>query len=148
MDDYVAPDKSRQKIYRHIHINHGPDIEKGIEYVKAEISKNEEIRHLYSTRYLSIKLLENDKSVEKFIRTLPNSTEIFAAKEKAARKIQIAMNEDSESAITNAKYGFITGALKETFIDNHLEKDQMTKVLDTIVTHKIWGYPIFFLFML
>ena len=39
MDDYVAPDKSRQKIYRHIHINHGPDIEKGIEYVKAEISR-------------------------------------------------------------------------------------------------------------
>ena len=147
MDDYVAPDNSRQKIYRHIHINHGPDIEKGIEYVKAEISKNEEIRHLYSTRYLSIKLLENDKSVEKVIHTLPNSAEIFAAKEKAARKIQVAMNEDSESAITNAKYGFITGALKETFIDNHLEKDQMTKVLDTIVTHKIWGYPIFFLFM-
>jgi ferrous iron transporter FeoB len=147
MDDYVAPDNSRQKIYRHIHINHGPDIEKGIEYVKAEISKNEEIRHLYSTRYLSIKLLENDKSVEKVIHTLPNSVEIFAAKEKAARKIQVAMNEDSESAITNAKYGFITGALKETFIDNHLEKDQMTKVLDTIVTHKIWGYPIFFLFM-
>ena len=147
MDDYVAPDNSRQKIYRHIHINHGPDIEKGIEYVKAEISKNEEIRHLYSTRYLSIKLLENDKSVEKVIHTLPNSVEIFAAKEKAAKKIQVAMNEDSESAITNAKYGFITGALKETFIDNHLEKDQMTKVLDTIVTHKIWGYPIFFLFM-
>lgn len=147
MDDYVAPDNSRQKIYRHIHINHGPDIEKGIEYVKAEISKNEEIRHLYSTRYLSIKLLENDKSVEKVIHKLPNSAEIFAAKEKAARKIQVAMNEDSESAITNAKYGFITGALKETFIDNHLEKDQMTKVLDTIVTHKIWGYPIFFLFM-
>ena len=147
MDDYVAPDNSRQKIYRHIHINHGPDIEKGIEYVKAEISKNEEIRHLYSTRYLSIKLLENDRSVEKVIRTLPNSAEIFAAKEKAARKIQVAMNEDSESAITNAKYGFITGALKETFIDNHLEKDQMTKVLDTIVTHKIWGYPIFVLFM-
>ena len=147
MDDYVAPDKSRQKIYRHIHINHGPDIEKGIEYVKAEISKNEEIRHLYSTRYLSIKLLENDRSVEKVIHALPNSAEILAAKDKAARKIQVAMNEDSESAITNAKYGFISGALKETFIDNHLEQDQMTKVLDTIVTHKIWGYPIFFLFM-
>nr|WP_320037998.1 ferrous iron transport protein B [uncultured Bacteroides sp.] len=147
MDDYVAPDKSRQKIYRHIHINHGPDIEKGIEYVKAEISKNEEIRHLYSTRYLSIKLLENDKSVEKVIHALSNSADILAAKEKAARNIQVAMNEDSESAITNAKYGFISGALKETFIDNHLEQDQMTKVLDTIVTHKIWGYPIFFLFM-
>ena len=59
----------------------------------------------------------------------------------------VALNEDSESAITDAKYGFISGALKETFIDNHQEKAQMTKVLDAIVTHRVWGYPIFFLFM-
>ena len=57
------------------------------------------------------------------------------------------MNEDCESAITDAKYGFISGALKETFTDNHLEQAQTTKVLDAIVTHRIWGYPIFFLFM-
>jgi ferrous iron transport protein B len=57
------------------------------------------------------------------------------------------MNEDCESAITDAKYGFISGALKETFTDNHLEQTQTTKVLDAIVTHRIWGYPIFFLFM-
>ena len=57
------------------------------------------------------------------------------------------MNEDCESAITDAKYGFISGALKETFTDNHLEQAQTTKVLDSIVTHRIWGYPIFFLFM-
>ncbi|KAB4812002.1 ferrous iron transport protein B, partial [Bacteroides thetaiotaomicron] len=56
-------------------------------------------------------------------------------------------NEDCESAITDAKYGFISGALKETFTDNHLEQAQTTKVLDAIVTHRIWGYPIFFLFM-
>ena len=47
----------------------------------------------------------------------------------------------------DAKYGFISGALKETFTDNHLEQAQTTKVLDAIVTHRIWGYPIFFLFM-
>ena len=42
---------------------------------------------------------------------------------------------------------FITGALKETFTDNHLEKEQTTRVIDSIVTHRIWGYPIFFLFL-
>ena len=57
------------------------------------------------------------------------------------------MNEDCESAIKDAKYGFISGALKETFTENHLEQAQTTKVLDAIVTHRIWGYPIFFLFM-
>ena len=41
----------------------------------------------------------------------------------------------------------LCGALKETFTDNHLEQAQTTKVLDAIVTHRIWGYPIFFLFM-
>lgn len=147
MEEYVHTGKPRQKIFRHIHINHGPEIEKGIEYIKAEISKNEEIRHLYSTRYLSIKLLENDREVTKFIRTLPNAEDILTIKEKAAKRIQQDTNEDSESAIMNAKYGFITGALKETFIDYQLEKDQITKVLDTIVTHKVWGYPIFILFM-
>ena len=63
------------------------------------------------------------------------------------KRIQSTMNEDCESAITDAKYGFISGALKETFTDNHLEQAQTTKVLDAIVTHRIWGYPIFFLFM-
>ena len=53
------------------------------------------------------------------------------------------MNEDSESALTDAKYGFISGAFKETFTDNHLEQEQTTRVLDSIVTHRIWGYPIF-----
>ena len=64
-----------------------------------------------------------------------------------AKRVQDTMNEDCESAITDAKYGFISGALKETFNDNHLEQAQTTKVLDSIVTHRIWGYPIFFLFM-
>ena len=80
-------------------------------------------------------------------QTLPNAVEVEKKRDKAARRIQETMNEDSESALTDAKYGFISGALKETFTDNHLEQEQTTKVLDSIVTHRIWGYPIFFLFM-
>lgn len=132
---------------RHIHINHGPELERSIEEVKKAISQNEDIRHKYSTRFLSIKLLENDKEIENFISTLPNAKEIIAIRNKETLRIRKVMNEDSEQAITDAKYGFITGALKETFTDNHLEKEQTTRVIDSIVTHRIWGYPIFFLFL-
>lgn len=132
---------------RHIHINHGPELERSIEEVKKAISQNEDIRHKYSTRFLSIKLLENDKEIENFISTLPNGKEIIAIRNKETLRIRKMMNEDSEQAITDAKYGFITGALKETFTDNHLEKEQTTRVIDSIVTHRIWGYPIFFLFL-
>ena len=132
---------------RHIHINHGPELERSIEEVKKAISQNEDIRHKYSTRFLSIKLLENDKEIENFISTLPNGKEIIAIRNKETLRIRKVMNEDSEQAITDAKYGFITGALKETFTDNHLEKEQTTRVIDSIVTHRIWGYPIFLLFL-
>ena len=147
LEDYVREHKRTGRVFRHIHINHGPDLEKAIEAVKEEVSKNEFIHHKYSTRFLSIKLLENDPDIESFVRTLPNAEEILRIRDKMAKRVQDTMNEDCESAITDAKYSFISGALKETFTDNHLEQAQTTKVLDSIVTHRIWGYPIFFLFM-
>lgn len=146
-EDYANERGPIGKVYRHIHINHGPDLEKAINYLKDEISKNEFIRHKYSTRFLAIKLLENDSDIEFLIRSLPNGSSILSMRDKAAKRIYETINEDSESAITDAKYGFISGALKETFTDNHLEKAQTTKMLDAIVTHRFFGFPIFFLFM-
>ena len=146
--DYIPNhQEGEHEFFRHIHINHGPVIEKAIDEIKKVLAFNEEIRHKYSIRFLAIKLLEKDKDIEEVVKVLPNGEEIIKTRDKEAVLIQKSLNEDSEQAITDAKYGFITGALKETFIDNHLEKEQTTKVIDSIVTHRIWGYPIFFLFM-
>lgn len=146
--DFVPEDHfGKQGFFRHIHVNHGPGIEKSIGEIQKAIRENERIRYKYSTRFLSIKLLENDKEIERIIRELPNGEEILKIRDKEADHISKAMNEDCEQAITDAKYGFISGALKETFTDNHLEKEQTTRVIDSIVTHRIWGYPIFFLFL-
>ena len=142
-EEHIRP----RGIFRHIHINHGPELERSIQAVKKLISVNEQIRHKYSTRFLAIKLLEDDKDIELFVETLPNGGEILALRDKEVQRIYNVMNEDSEQAITDAKYGFITGALKETFTDNHMEKEQTTRVIDSIVTHRIWGYPIFFLYL-
>lgn len=142
-EEHIRP----RGIFRHIHINHGPELERSIQAVKKLISVNEQIRRKYSTRFLAIKLLEDDKDIELFVETLPNGGEILALRDKEVQRIYNVMNEDSEQAITDAKYGFITGALKETFTDNHMEKEQTTRVIDSIVTHRIWGYPIFFLFL-
>lgn len=147
LEDYVRSKKPHKGVYRHIHINHGPELEKAIEAVKKKISENESIRHKYSTRFLAIKLLENDREAENFVNRLPNGEEILAVRNRVAAHIADELKEDSESAITDAKYGFIIGALKETFVDNHIEKQQTTRLIDAIVTHRFWGFPIFFLFM-
>ena len=133
--------------FRHIHINHGPELERSIDAVKLVISENENIRHKYSTRFLAIKLLENDKDLEGMVKGLPNGDKILEVRDREKQRIREVLNEDSEQAITDAKYGFISGALRETFVDNHQDKEHMTRVIDSIVTHRIWGFPVFFLFM-
>ena len=133
---------------RHIHINHGPELERSIDAVKEEICKDENIRYKYSTRFLAIKLLENDKDIEqRVISTLPNGKEVMRIRDKEAERIRLSMNEDSEQAIADAKYGFITGALKETFTEKNQDTEMFTRIVDSIVTHKIWGFPIFFVFL-
>ena len=134
---------------RHIHINHGAELERSIDIVKKEIQKNEQIRHRYSTRFLSIKLLENDREIEDYVRReLANGADIIALRDREAARLKKELNEDSEQAITDAKYGFISGALKETFTDNHQgDGEVFTRIVDSIVTHRIWGYPIFFIFL-
>ena len=136
-----------RKLYRHIHINHGPELERSIDEVKRVICQNENIRYKYSTRFLAIKLLENDKDLENVVRTFPNGKDILEVRDKEEQRLREVLNEDSEQAITDAKYGFISGALRETFVDNHQDKERLTHIIDAIVTHRIWGFPIFFLFM-
>ena len=136
------------QVFRHIHINHGIYIEQAIEDVKHQLEKNADIRHRYSLRYLSIKLLENDRGAEEVARKLPNGDEVLATRDAAARQVLDNLQVDSETALMNAKYGFINGALQESYTpaenaDNH----QVTKLLDKIVTHKYLGFPIFFAFL-
>ena len=151
IEDYVHSEENKKdkigRTFRHIHVNHGPLLEQAIDTVKNVIAVNENIRHRYSTRFLAIKSLEHDKEIEKILMKLPNGYDIIKVRNKISSDILNTIKEDSETAIIDAKYGFIAGALKETFIDNHIEKKGYTRFIDSLVTHKIWGYPIFFVLL-
>lgn len=147
-EDFASGGKVKNNVFRHIHINHGNDLEEAITKVKKELEKNTNIRHRYSLRYLAIKLLENDADAELTAKKLPNGADIIAMRDLQAKRIKENTLEDSESAIMNAKYGFINGALKEVFFEgNNPDAHQVTKILDDIVTHRLLGFPLFFLFL-
>lgn len=139
--------EGKQKTARHIHINHGVLLEEKITRVEALIRMNPEPHHNYSARFLAIKLLENDRQVEDIVRKLENCADILAERDVCQKEIQQEIDEDSESAITDAKYGYVQGAMKETFQKIYKYKRLMTKRIDAVVTHQVWGYPIFLLLM-
>ncbi len=135
--------------FRHIHINHGHEIEHGIAEMQEHLKKEDELRLHYSTRYLAIKLLEMDRDAESYIRTLGEADEILRHRDEAAARVKEETGEDSETAIMDAKYGFIHGALQEAGYEKGSEKNvySMTHVLDKILTNRWVGFPIFLLFL-
>lgn len=139
----------KDRTYRHIHINYGQHIENAIDVIQPIVKKpkNDSITLHYSSRYLSIKLLEKDKQAHRILSSSPLYHEITEATDKEIKRLEGIYNEDSETLITDAKYGFIAGALKETYTENKHKKRQNTQAIDDFVTHKYLGFPIFLFFM-
>ncbi|NLZ95450.1 MAG: ferrous iron transport protein B, partial [Bacteroidales bacterium] len=129
-----------------VQISYGRVLEKAICRLERQF-ENIDISHLnVPLRYVSIKLLENDNDIRKGVSTLNNHKSIFARAERERNYIENLLREDPESAFTNARYGFVSGGLRET-LSEKTTSSETTRILDTIVTNKVIGFPLFFLFM-
>ncbi|HOI86332.1 MAG TPA: ferrous iron transport protein B [Lentimicrobium sp.] len=145
IDVYEDQDPTR----RHIHINYGRIIEPGIAKIREllRLPGNLSLLDKVSARFLAIKLIEKDRATEVMIESLENFREIIAEVDAQITRIETEQRQDTESLIADAKYGFIAGALHETFIPNPVVQRRKSEVIDTIITHKVWGIPIFIFLM-
>lgn len=135
--------EGKDKITRHVHINYGKDLEEAIKVVRQKIKENRPITDKISSRFLAIKMLEKDEQVISLLSHYPNFSDIEKTSQKEIHKIELREKEESETIITDAKYSFITGALKTTFKDlKHSEKTRSEKI-DSVLTHPVFGFPIF-----
>ena len=133
---------------RFVPIPYGRVLEKSISVMSRELSTaNGQLSGLgMPLRYLSIKLLEGDEYVEKDIKSLDRGKEYLARRDKEDGYMERLLKEDAESAFVNARYGFISGALRETFEDKK-SIHARTDALDAVFTNKYFGLPVFFIFL-
>ena len=132
--------------YRHIHINHGHEIEDGIANIQKFLKGNDLLRLRYSTRWLALKLLENDKEAWRVADELPEAHQIREVSVLASRRVKEETGDDAETAIMDAKYGFIRGALQEAGyrVGQQENTYKVTHHLDALVTNRWLGFPFFF----
>jgi ferrous iron transport protein B len=134
---------------RHIHINYGTEIENSIGAIqsKIKIEENRAYTNIISARYLAIELLENDKEYSASISRCINSSEIIETAKKESRRLEKLFTDPIETVITDLRYGFISGALKETLKLNKVERVRKSKLIDNYLTDRYLGIPIFVFFM-
>ncbi|HZK07888.1 MAG TPA: ferrous iron transport protein B [Bacteroidales bacterium] len=141
--------EDRDPIMRHIHIHYGKPMERSISRIQDEIWKNKSLTDKVSSRYYAIKLLEKDESAHFSLGKLPNYPDISRIAEREIELLEKDFQDDTESMVTDFKYGFIAGALRETFQENRHSRSTRneTEVVDTFLTHRVFGFPIFLFFM-
>ena len=139
--------EDKEPLTRHIHINYGNTLETEIDRMHKELKIYGNVAERFSKRFLAIKLLEKDVEIERMVKGWGNYSRLMAVREKAINTIQDLLQTDSETAFTDARYGFISGALRETYHENPMHKKDKTKLIDHIVTSKLLGFPLFVLFL-
>ena len=133
------------QLERHIHVNHGKELEQSIDRLKIIFQKNQNLRSKYSTRYLAIKFLEGDSEAQHLVETLPQHDELVAVRYEETQRLKADLHDTPDNAITDAKYGFVQGALKETYQPHVARQGRtLTEKIDAFVTNRYWGFPLFF----
>jgi ferrous iron transport protein B len=133
---------------RHIHINYGEEIEASLRRLQEPIRKNPSITDHFSSRFLSLKLLEKDSGSANLLSTAHNFIEIQERATDEIYRLEHLFKEDAETLVTDARYGFIAGALKETMKRSGQDPGlSRSRRLDRILTHKYLGLPIFLGFL-
>jgi ferrous iron transport protein B len=141
--------QGKDSIVRHIHIPYDPEIEISIKRLQDKLWASPDFSDLFSSRFLAIKLLERNYDILKSVKAVGNADEVTQLAEKEITRIEKFYNKDAESLLTDSRYGFISGALRETYIKKKIPPEQTTPTsrIDNILTHKWLGFPIFLLFL-
>lgn len=147
LDSIIDTYEDKADTHKHVHINYGTDIENEIARIKKEITVNQDIVAKYSPRYLSLKLLEDDKTTLQIFENTVNYDDIKIVAERSRKHLREVHKEEPSEVITNAKYGFVRGALKETLQQPTEGKKSLSQRIDNILTNRWLGFPILFLFL-
>ena len=137
-----------QGILKHIHVNHGPVIERSVNRIREEIYKNPNAIDEFTPRYIALRILQKDKEIEKALDSFSNKGEILKVRDSEALAIERELHDSPENAIMDAKYGFIDGALRETYRRGERKPGKtLSEKIDNIVTGRWLGFPVFLIAM-
>ena len=147
LDTVISVYENTDSRVRHIHINQGI-AEHSVERLDADMKAHkEDLPKCFPPRYFAMKMLEGDQDIVSMLQNSSRYTkwENLCKEEQQHLKYDLAADEDIATTMADQKYGFISGALRETFTAGKKNANNITDGIDAIVTHRIWGYPIFIL---
>lgn len=142
---------------REVHVDFGSEFEEHIFRLTERIMQMEAAGTLVCAlakggdcfcerpRWLSLKLLEQDKQVVEQVRRWDTGQELLDFAERERKHLESIFKDEVESVLAERRYGFVAGAIKEVLTRPLKERVDLSERIDSVLTHRILGMPIFFL---
>lgn len=165
LDTIISVFERRDPVVRHVHVNLGADVENAVRRLVDVLKAEPAVDKGFSPRYMAIRLLEGDREIEDSlpsnIAVVPRpdtmsddgaplslqSNRLLILRDSLRGRIESLHDEDINSIVAAEKYGFIAGALAETFTPGKVDGKRATRFLDAVATNKLVGFPVFFAIM-
>ena len=130
-------------------VQYSRDIEGAIDELKQQVEMTLSDWLPYGSRWTAIKLLENDEILQKRIReeTGEAGHAILAAAETLRQHVAVRFDDDPEIVMTDERYGFIAGIIREVLIISSRQRVDMSRNIDLVLTNRFVGFPIFIFFI-
>jgi len=127
-------------------LSYGPELFDHLNELQTAIEEDKNLSDVPS-RWIAVKLLEDDEIILDRIEDSSKRNNILNTTEKVKKHFKDIYNESSEEVIANARYAYIEGLLKEVLTKPATEKKTLTDKIDSIVTNRLLGFPIFLIIM-
>lgn len=147
LDTVISVYEMKNDVCRHIHICLGPEIDHAVNLIKTPLKKDKNVTAHFAPRFLALKFLQSDPEVDRMLSHTESYPELVRLRKEEVPRIERNLKEDIHAAVASEKYGFIRGALRETVEEGPRREEHTTKVIDDIVTNKLFGFPLFFALM-
>ncbi|HJZ41303.1 MAG TPA: ferrous iron transport protein B [Bacteroidales bacterium] len=134
---------------RDVRLNYGFEVEKSISKIqdKSRQVTGQEFIDGIPARFIALRLLNKDRHVEHLIVNVPRRQEILSTARNEVTRIEHLMGDTTESVITDSRYGFIAGALRETFRPGPSDRRKTSNRIDHLLTNRYLGFPVFLFFL-
>lgn len=131
-------------------VRYSPDIETAISTLLGSLENSISGALPYNSRWTAIKLIEDDKLVlEKILGLLDGDArrQVQAEIQNARQYIMDRFDDDPEIIMTDERYGFIAGIVKETVTTSVKHRVDISRNIDRVLTNRFMGFPIFVFFI-
>ncbi|CAB5145352.1 Ferrous iron transporter FeoB [Olavius algarvensis associated proteobacterium Delta 3] len=130
-------------------VKYSIDIEAAIGNLQSFLEAKADGMHAYDPRWTAIKLIEDDKVVKQRVleATGRAGPEIVEKTDELRRHLFDRFADDPEIVMTDERYGFIAGIIKEVQTTSTRQRVDTSRNIDLVLTNRFVGFPIFILFI-